>query len=376
MTPRSAFVTALVLALIGWAAFWFFSNFERVEVEKNVGLRGEASVNDLLAAQYFLQATGMQAKSVEGLGETPPTDGTLIIPTERFEMGDEQAQELLHWVKQGGNLVVTVPRRYREEEEDDDDDPLLDPLGAGGVSGTWKGGPTVPTEVDLPQAGDFLQVEMCPSIRLESSDPEPELSLSDEYGIYLLRYVVGRGHVTILSSTTFMTNDSIGRFDHAAFLWHLAHDQNQGPVWLVYKDTMPSLFGWLALHAWQVLVSGALLLVVWLWAASRRFGPLLPPPPLVRRRLLDHIEASGRFLWRHGHAERLLKGVRNALFRTLELRHPAWANLPSQELYRRLAGLSRLSANDIQLALLYTHTGSEHEFAQVIHTLEQVRKSL
>jgi hypothetical protein len=123
-------------------------------------------------------------------------------------------------------------------------------------------------------------------------------------------------------------------------------------------------------------VSAGVLLLIWLWYASMRFGPVLPAPALARRRLLEHIEASGRFLWRGGQAERLLKGVRQSLYRTLELRHPAWASLPSAELYRRLAELARVPKDEVQNALLYIHAGNEHEFTKVISTLEHLRKSL
>ena len=153
-------------------------------------------------------------------------------------------------------------------------------------------------------------------------------------------------------------------------------DDKLRPVWLVFSDGMPPLHRWLLQHAWTAVISASVLLLLWLWAAGRRFGPLRAVVPLARRRLLDHIEASGRFLWRAGQGEQLLKGVRQALYRTLELRHPAWAGIASQDLYQRLAELSGLPYEAVQGALLYTHHGSEHEFTQAIQTLERIRKSL
>jgi hypothetical protein len=377
MNARSGILSLLAVALLGWFAYWFLTNFERVTEEREVGLRGEARANPLLAARRFLAATGVEVRSVEGLGQTPPPNGVLIIPTPRYEMGANQARDLLGWVRQGGHLVVTASRRWDANDESEiTDDPLLDPLGLTGTIVDDQGGLYQPTDVDWPEAADFLQVEFSADWRLQSTGPEPERILEDEVGPYLMQFSVGRGRVTVLSDATFMENGNIGRFDHAAFLWQLVQVGGHGPVWLVYKDTMPSLPRWLLTHAWQVVISASLLLLLWLWAASRRLGPLLPPPPPVRRRLLEHIEAAGRYLWRHGHAEGLLRGVRASLYRALELRHPAWAQLPSQELYRRLAELSGLPPETVQSALLYSHSGSEHEFTQAISTLEHMRKSL
>jgi len=415
MTLRQGLIIALVLAVAGAIGYWFYANFEKERKDIDVGFLGAARYNPLLAAQRYIQSFGVTAHSEEGLTLLPPAKATLLIPSARYEMGGGEAERLRRWVEAGGHLVLVPSAAFDEEYERADR--FLDPLGievkpseepeTGGI-----------VDVDWPGTSDFITIKIDAYVRLDASKSKAKilLALADEDGAYLIRLAVGKGEVTVLSDANFLTNYNLDKNDHAAYLWRVLqlgghgngqaqnlnpamttplspsslpqagerdvgslrelHATEQRPVWLVFSDGMPPLHRWLMQHALSALISGAVLLLLWLWAASRRFGPLRATAPLARRRLLDHIAASGRFLWRAGQGEQLLKGVRRTLYRALELRHPAWAGLASQDLYQRLAALSGLSYEEVQGALLYTHLGSEHEFTQAIQTLERIRKSL
>ena len=376
MTLRYSLIVTLVLALIGALAYWFYSNFEKERTEKEIGFLGEARFNSLLAAQRYFQSFGVEAHSEEGFTILPPSKATLIIPSARYEMGESEAQRLRRWVESGGHLVVVPSAAFDEEYKRRD--LLLDPLGIH-VKAIEAPETAGIVDVDWPGSNDFMTIKIDAFVRLRL-DPHKEkvlLALADDDGAYLIRLALGRGVVTVLSDNTFFFNANVNKNDHAAYLWRVAQlNDAPRPVWLVFSDGMPPLHRWLMQHAWTALISASTLLVLWLWAASRRFGPLRAVMPLARRRLLDHIEASGHFLWRAGQGEQLLKGVRQTLYRALELRHPAWAGVSSHDLYQRLAELSGLSYEVVQGALLYTHHGSEHEFTQAIQTLERIRKSL
>jgi hypothetical protein len=278
-------------------------------------------------------------------------------------------------VEAGGHLVLVPSAAF--DEEYDRADRFLDPLGIAvkPIEDPETGGIV---DVDWPGSKDFMTIKVDAYVRLDSSQHKVQIlhELADEDGAYLVRLAVGKGVVTVLSDANFLTNYNLNKYDHAAYLWRVLQLDEARPVWLVFSDGMPPIHRWLMQHAWSALLSGSVLLLLWLWAASRRFGPLRPIAPLARRRLLDHIAASGRFLWRAGQGEQLLKGVRRTLYRALELRHPAWAGLASQDLYQRLSELSGLPFEAVQGALLYTHHGNEHEFTLAIQTLERIRKSL
>lgn len=374
MTMRQILLTLLIAAGCAAAAYWFYTHFEKVKKEIDIGYQGEARNNDLLAAQRFFQSFRLAASSHEGMVDLPPTQATLILPGARYEMGQGEAQRLRHWVQSGGHLVVVPSNAYGDHF--DRADALLDPLGIHAVETEAPQSQGL-IDVDWPGEKDFMTVSSDADIRLEIYGAQKlSLSLEDNDGIYLMRLPLGKGWITVLPDARFMRNSRLGSNDHAAYLWRVAQVDAPRPVWLVYQDNMPPLPEWLARNAWQVLLAAALLLILGLWAASRRFGPLAASPPIMRRRLLDHVEASGRFLWRHGQAESLMKGVRLGLHRALELRHPAWASLPSALLYQRLGELSGLTSAQVQLALLYTHLGNEHEFTHTIQTLERIRKAL
>ena len=72
------------------------------------------------------------------------------------------------------------------------------------------------------------------------------------------------------------------------------------PLWL-----------WLWIHAGPLVIVLTLLLIAWLFGAVRRFGPMQPVPPPARRRVLEHIEAAGHFLWKQNQRHRLVEGVRH-----------------------------------------------------------------
>lgn len=376
MTLRYGLLLTLLLALASAFGYWFYSNFEKERTEKEIGFTGAARLNPLLAAQRYFESFGVAARSEEGLSVLPPSNTTLVIPSARYEMGAGEAQRLRRWVESGGHLVLVPSAAFDEAFERKD--LFLDPLGIS-VKGIEDPETAGIVDVDWPGSSDFMTIQIDAYTRLNLAGDQSQvlLTLADDDGAYFMRLKLGQGFVTVLSSARFLTNSNLSKNDHAAYLSRIVQvDDKLRPVWLVFSDGMPSLHRWLLQHAWTALISASALLFLWLWSASRRFGPLRAIVPLARRRLLDHIDASGRFLWRAGQGEQLLKGVRQALYRALELRHPAWAGITSQDLYQRLAELSGLPYEAVQSALLYTHHGSEHEFTQAIQTLERIRKSL
>jgi hypothetical protein len=84
--------------------------------------------------------------------------------------------------------------------------------------------------------------------------------------------------------------------------------------------TSPPFLEWVRRDAWPVLAAAALLLVLWLARIIPRFGPLVPDAPPVRRSLLEHVVASGRFLWSRGAGAELVEAVSERAARTARRR--------------------------------------------------------
>ena len=126
--------------------------------------------------------------------------------------------------------------------------------------------------------------------------------------------------------------------------------------------------------AWPVLVSMACLLVLILWVSCLRFGPIIPDPMPPRRRLLEHIEASGRFLWRYRQSKDLLHAVQASLLKNLEYRHPG-SNAPD-DLHRKISQVSGFTQKEVKLALLPREVSDEYLFTRVVRTLQLIRNRL
>ncbi|MHB1246111.1 MAG: DUF4350 domain-containing protein [Sulfuriferula sp.] len=374
MSVRPWLVAVLLAVLTGAGGYWFYRNFELVSDKVQVGYQGEARDNPLLAAARFLNTRSSPALSMPSLSGLPPTGATLVMPGERYEMGPQQAAQLLGWVRAGGHLIV-IPADTAENEKTQDW--LLNGLGVRRVNNPVKARePFVPTNVDIPAASDFMQVTFKPCTTLAYRNQKTHAVMAGDMGGHLLRYHLGAGDLTILSDADFMRNASIGRYDNAAFLWYLTHHQREGQIWLIYSGDMPPLWKWLGMNAWTVLVSAAALLIAWLWSSSRGLGPKRAMPSLARRRLLDHIVASGRFLWQQGQRAKLLNGTRAALLRMLESRHPALASLSPTALALHLAELSKTTPDTIQKILFNQYAPNETEFTEAIILLETIRKKL
>ncbi len=372
----------LFIAALLAGGLWWVNNMERVTEERYLGFQGEAKRNDYLAAERFLRATGMTVESInslEKLRELPPSRDVLFVPTQRLTFGETRTETLMNWVAAGGHLIVvgwalTDASGHQAGRHD----PLLRGLG---VEQLRHNSETIDRETHVPTnlvIGDaFLQVAFLPDFFLVDHSGNGHVLAEDDYGAHVLQFQIGNGTLTVMTDSRFLMNHSIDTYDHASsFWWLVQHNQSAGKVWLVYNENMPSLWHWLVENAPAVLISAGILLIAWLWYAGLRFGPVLPAPAPIRRSLLEHVYASGRFLWTHRAEDRLLDCVRQSLKDRLTVRHPGQAALPRERLRDILAERSGLDAERIERALI---AGAEHRplvFVQLMNDLETLRKRL
>jgi hypothetical protein len=180
----------------------------------------------------------------------------------------------------------------------------------------------------------------------------------------------------VLPTFSFLLNDTIGAFDHAEFGWRLAseHD-NARPVMLFLKMDSPPFLDWLWREAWTVVIAAAMLLALWLARIMPRFGPLAPDAAPVRRSLLEHIVASGRFLWSRGQAAYLLEALRERVWRLAGRRGVA-AQVTAQA--KALAAIARLAAiaEDSARRALVSDTATAPAFVEAAAALHEIESRL
>ncbi|HSO81837.1 DUF4350 domain-containing protein [Thiocapsa sp.] len=71
--------------------------------------------------------------------------------------------------------------------------------------------------------------------------------------------------------------------------------------------------------------------------AGARLGPLQPVPSRDRRDLLEHLGASGGFLWRHGQSDHLIKPTRRRVIELWRRRRPDLGRLDDAALAHAIA---------------------------------------
>jgi len=384
MSARQVFIAALILVLAGAGAAWFLANHERVNEKVWVGFQGRARTDPYFAAQRLLQRMGVNVQAVRALPElrTLPISATLVLPQARQSIPPQLQQHVLEWVEHGGHLIV-------EAEAIHQPDPLLDALGV------------LRTAIDIPEDEDFdeadeeeddtrgpyivevlvpagavpARIRMAQDLSIEAKDAA--MSFGGGYATTLLFIEHGKGLVTVAADLSGFSNYYVGELDHAEFLWRLIQlEPDSADVFFFNNPQRLSLVGWLRANAWAALAGAGGLLLLWLWRIVPRFGPVQPDPERVRRRLLDHLRASGRFLWSNGAAARLLEAAREASLRRVMRAQPYLHATPEAQRAARIAQLLGISAERAGALLAVPTAARMIDFLHTVRLYQEVHERL
>jgi hypothetical protein len=302
-------VALLALAVLG--VVWFLQNYERVPGKVQVAASGEARLRQFLAAERLAERMGLPSRELRSLADldAPAAGAVLLMPNHRQAIDAPRAARLLAWVQRGGHLVV-------EAELLGVADPLLDAAG----------------------------------VRRERDGKRIVLRASGETrfrdGERLVTVARGKGLVTAAASLNFARNAAIGEDGHAALLWRVLTLSPASSLQVFFRPERLSLWRFLAGNALPVLIGAFALLGLWLWRIAPRFGPVPADPPPARRRLLDHLRASGRYLWTEGLRGQLASAARDAALRRLARAQPDFAVASASEQTARLAALAAVPLDD------------------------------
>lgn len=374
-------VAVLALAVLAL----FATRLEKKSIDLPVPASGPAAANPWYGVEQLLDRMNVATTSLPGLRDLPPADQPILL----FARGQtgSQTDRLLAWVQGGGHLILVVDPRALDDMDEVEgktvggsEDPLAS---AAGLRKILPGTSGVSTGLDIepPQGPPTLSIDR-PDYRLylqpgttvlwpaqTDADAGPLGSRTEP----MARVAVGLGWITLLSSAEIFDNDHIGQRDHAMLLWSLVQ-RGGAPVsaLIVFRDQPPTIWSLLWANAWTVVIGAGVLLVVWLWSATGRFGPLLPEPAASRRSLVEHIAATGAYLWEHERHLVLLNSARRAALSRLGLdpRAP-----PGQAVIEAVAHETGATADEVREAL---HGGGPHEptvFLRAVRALERLRRA-
>ncbi len=196
----------------------------------------------------------------------------------------------------------------------------------------------------------------------------------DEDGSALRVYREGKGHVVMVAAD-FFTNQRLRRQDHAELLLTVA-GLNAASKTTTIVNNLDVLTWYQALwkHFKLALISAGIGLALLFWAAVRRFGPIMPRPGTERRSLIEHIDASGAWLWKaNGGGDLLLEAAREDTLALLRRRAPALFRLPAHELPAALARATGQHASHVSEALQPEAARQAAHFTRQIRTLQELR---
>jgi hypothetical protein len=360
---RAGGLGLLAFAVLAGAVAWWLHAHERVTETVDLPRTGEASTHPLFALRVALEHDGRRARTWRRMDPDAMALGprdTLLLDGDPRALRADDVDALLRWVRDGGYLIVATPpaeaavdvlQRTRRADARSLPVPLLDAIGV-------RTRLEPPSCLSLHLPGEGSHSEFCRGRRYPAP-ARSRLRWGDEDGDAFARVPVGAGVVDVAAELDFLRtgereNRTSGLVDctHVAMARQLvARMDRAGTVHLVHAADMPSLWGWLLREAWRVWLPLALALLGWLWARSRRFGPLVPTPAVERRSLLEHVAASGEHQWRYGDGHRLYEAMRDAFEARLRRRDPQAAMLAGEAQVERLAEKLRLPRATIVDAL-------------------------
>ena len=322
MSKKAFIITALILLTIIALLVVFFKTFF-VKYEKEISSMPsiEAIKNPFLAAERFLVQTGKNAQSLSDrrlLIKLPSENDLIIINRFGGNLPEDREEMLIAWIKKGGNLIITADRlwdekllktgnnlldRYnirpkRQSEQKCDEKSILE-LELGLEIGQKR----------------LANVSFTINKFLVDADDIAEKKYFSKNGNHIVQISIGQGKLIVLSDNEFLKNRSIGKNDHAYFLADLA--RNRSKIWLVYSNNMPSLLSLLWSNASYFMICAFILLLLCILRLNLKSGPLMPENNNSSRNLMEHLEASGNYLFKLNKCEGMLKKIQKSTERSL-----------------------------------------------------------
>ena len=327
----------VAIAIIGLGALWFFSAYERKEVDTYEPAHGEARYNRFFALQRTLEQLHVPVNSVTTLNrmQVPLKSGdTLVLGAGLTRIDNDDAERLARWVGNGGHLILSpgsaevathTPLFERLK--------LIQPKSAGFSCTRIVTGD-----------GKSDSFELCGTRLRPLSQDDIDASVGDtKDGYVFLRFQVNEGTVSLLGSLNALSNEYLRGEAQQRFVRRLLDPGfGEGHVYLVYALDGTSFWMKLLTQGWPALLASALLLIAWAMARGERLGPVIPLPPMRRRALLEHVQAAGEFLFRRDNGYTLHSMACRTVLARVRRMDPICVTLEGDALYERLAERYRL----------------------------------
>jgi len=338
---------------------------------------GEPTWNPLYALRESLLLDGVEAKSRRNLNlpamNLQPSD-TLVLLGDVRELPPDDERELLQWVGSGGHLLIQAPQWL--------------PVYSHSTILMHLGVDTSQADSRCHQYKNYYL--FCRGHRFTLKNPEPAevywIDKQDNTAVWA-RLAYGSGWVDVVGSLDFLNNGmfsgnvwpgvGLDAQTHRALARQILDpNYGRGIIHLVFSQEIPSLWKLVWQHGWPAWLPLLLALAAGLWMGSQRFGALLPAPMAQRRSLLEHVRASGYYLYRRGQSALLYQAVRDVFMQRLRQRAPWIAAQSGNEQIQAIASHLRYSAQHVRSALSLPAVGDNATLHARIALLIEMRNRL
>jgi len=421
-----------VIAILGWG---IYSSIEYYDEREHSPWSLQALQNPYLAAQQFMQRSGINSVEAGSLVELNTLDeiSTVLITNANQVVSPRQLEQVLTWLENGGNLIVTansigesddlllkefnvgVSWRSRTDVAQDKDPEDNHQQESGNADDNpEKNGQSIseslrdynrqidegkkPEEIELFARRKYpltiidfsddvgsLEIAFKPNRILthpyidggehDESDAQPSSWSATENGIHLMQFDVGSGLLTIISDPTIWASDRVDQHDHAFLLWVLS--SKDGDFAILHPTVRDSVWALISRHAPEFLIALALSIALWLWYLGHRFGRMVPREISSGRALSEHFSTTANYLWHRKANDQLIDPVRQQIFRRASVVLPGFAGASNDlaqqfELISRHCGLEVVTVDSALNARDFNDTS----FVSTVKLLKYIEQSL
>ena len=173
-----------------------------------------------------------------------------------------------------------------------------------------------------------------------------------------------------------MHNTELGELNNANFLVNnvLMDAGLPGKVWFVYANEFPSFLSIVWRHGKEAVLVAVVLLVLFLWNRGQRFTAILPPEQPIRRSLLEHIEAAGRFAWYREDRATLGQSARELALHGIYARQSRSDHTLTDTVVTRIATQTGMTERAVRKTLGNPPVSGPIEFTQWIRSIQKIWK--
>jgi len=419
-TNTSKLLLGLGLILIIFLGWGLYSSIEFYDETEQSAWSLNALRNPYLAAQQFMQETGLKAVEADSLIGLNSLEGveTVLITDANQVVNPRQLEQVLSWLESGGTLIVTANSVASSEDlllkkfnvevqwpdlDDDSDDGESEDKEVS-ISETMREfnqqieeGKSIEeisrsplkdeslTSIDFGENIGVLEIGFSwdrvlthPYIegsQDEGSGTQPFSWSSSDYGIHMMQFDVGSGLLTIISDPTIWTSRRIDQHDHAYLLWILS--SKDGDFAILHPSLRDSIWVLIMRNAPELLIALAFLITFWLWHQGRRFGRIVPRDASTGRALGAHFSATANYLWHRKAGDALIEPVRQQILRRASIVLPGFVaanNDPERqmELISKHCGIEKATVD----TALNTREFNETSFVRTVKLLKYIEQSL